>query len=231
MKVRHLLLVIMTLILVGCSNQVSNISLEKKTLIPFSSLRSDPNITSSEYLNRIEKYNIVLRSSPIPIFLTDIENMPAEVSNALANNSFSKIYGLYVINSKNESMPKEYIFINIDLPIESIVTTYFHEYKHYQCFKKGCYCVSLKDTVMENEKIILAILREKHAIEYELLEALKSKDQHLIKDVFMSISNYILYDKNPVYKMAALSVADSVEWIEAILFLANIEQGKSEKVR
>jgi hypothetical protein len=200
MKVWYSLLIIVLLIATGCSNSSINSSL---SII-------GPNNIPPAYID-------ILESSPIPIYIMDQNDLPVEIKL----KTLGKLSGLYVINAKDETFPDEFIFINIDNSPETIVTTFFHEHQHYQCKKTNCRCTR-SNSFPKDEQIVFSILREKHALEGELRRSMNLKDPDLVKNVILSISNYILYGKNCVYKMAAVCIYDKELWKEAVIFISDM---------
>lgn len=218
MKLKNLLLITVLLIIVGCGSQ----AVKKTTPPPF--LLNELNI------QRIEQYNAILNSSPIPVFLMDPNELPESLKVSIRINTLGKLFGLYIRNNKEETLPNEFIFININYTPETVLITFFHEYQHYQCAKTNCYCMG-SEYLPKEEQIIFSALREKHAMENELRQALKLKDYHLIQNAFISISNYILYSQECTYKLAAISVVGGGLWDEAAKIISKTEEEKLKKVR
>lgn len=196
-NLKCLFLIIALLIATGCNHSSINSSL---SIIV-------PNNIPPAYVD-------ILKSSLIPIFIMNQDDLSERIKTFIKLETLGKISGLYVTNTKDKIFPDEFIFINIDGSPETIVTTFFHEYQHYQCKITNCRC-SRSNSFPKDEQIVFSILREKHAMENELRESLKLKDSRLIKNALLSISNYILYGNNCIYKMAAISIYDKKLWKEA----------------
>lgn len=228
MKVKHLLLIFI-LIISSCNSHLTNPGLKRKSPPPYSLLVKDLNSVTPEYIKRMEKYNTILKSCPIPIFIMDINDLPEKLKPSLSSKPLKKLYGLYIIDNIDGTWPDEFIFINKNNSPESIIITFFHESQHYQCRTNKCYC--FVSPFSDDEKIILTSLKEKHSMENELRESLKLKDPHLIANTISSIANYILYSQDCAYKMAATSIAGGELWNKSYAFLLNIQKENTEKVR
>jgi len=228
MRAKHLLLFVMLLAIAGCNYPSVSFVSSKKIPPPFS-LLADPNNASPSYLKRIEKYNDILKSSPVPIFVMDQDDLPEKLKEFLKLPVLGILHGVYVANSKDKEMPNKFIFINNRNSPEATVVTFFHEYQHYLCEKKGCYCIS-DNHLPKDEKMLYSILREKHALENELRQSLKLKDPYLISNSFVSLTNYILYNKECIYKLAAVMMVDGKLWNQATKFIVE-QEGKIKKVR
>ncbi len=232
MRIKCPFLIVLMIIFISCNKQLINPRDAIPQVIPppFSFLDIDPNNTNLEYINRMKQYDKIIQSSPVPVFIIKKDNLPKYLIASLQLELIKKLFGLYVINSTDFAWPKEFIFINRESSPESILSTYFHEYQHYQCQITSCYCV-MTSSLPEDEQIIVRALREKHAIENELKVALEMKDDKLIKRVVLSITFFILYNEDCTYKMASLSVVKGKYWGKAIIFLLQLQKGKEEKIR
>ena len=158
----------------------------------------------------------------------DVNDLPKNLFT-FKGRSIETIYGLFVMNEVDPRFPDEFIFINKNSSLEMIMITFFHEYQHYTCRKTKCYCS--KKLLSKDEDIIMRIVREKHAIENELRASLELKDVYLLTLSILSISNYILYDNDCVYKLASICIIDGKLWNEALSFLRELQKGKPLKVR
>lgn len=230
MRIRSLFLIIFILIITSCNQQLSNpYNLIEKIKPPlFSFLDKDPNNSNITYIKRMKKYDKIIKSSPIPIFVIKQNDLPRYLVNALNLELVPQTYGLYVTNTIDPSWPKEFIFINIESSSEMILTTFFHEFQHYKCKITQCYC-SKPFLFPPDEQIIIRILKEKHAIENELKESLDMQDIYLVNNVFISITKYILFSNNCIYKMASLSVINGRIWEKANIFLLRLKKIKEKK--
>lgn len=225
MKVKNLLFIIILLIIAGCNYPLVNSPINSLPL-----LTQDPNNISPAYIKKIEEYNNILATSLIPVFIMEQNDLPEDLRTDLKIDLIGELYGLHVINNQNSTLPDEFIFINIDNSPETIITTFFHEYQHYQCRKTKCYCVRT-NFLPPDEQLVLTILREKHAIEGALRRSLETKNTDLILNSFLSTTHFALYEVNCIYKMAAISVASGDLWKEVIIFVSDLEKGKLKKVR
>ena len=109
MKSKYLSLIILLILFVGCNSFVSNeLSLEKDrnpSLIPinippsFSFLFIDPNNINPIYVQRMQRYDTILKTSPVPVFVMDTKNLPNSLKISLKNKTNYKICGLYIINN------------------------------------------------------------------------------------------------------------------------------------
>ena len=226
MNVKHLFLIILAFMLVVCQLAFSNIthSTTIETSTSFPSNRDTNNLT---YIERLKIYNKIIQSSPIPVMIVDQNSLPEKITNPL-KDKFTIVYGLYIADANDSLWPKEYIFINKKYSIETKLTTFFHELQHYRCRITKCYCYS-SSVFSEDEKIIATILKEKHALENELRMGLEMKDPYLLENSVISIINYILYDKDYIYKIASLSIFDGPYWKKSIKFLKEWKEKKTKK--
>lgn len=221
MRIKHFILFISLLVFTGCNSQFIHTPIEYTYPFSFSHfIIKDPNNIGEEYSQRIKKYNDILASSSVPIFIMDQEDLPEELKKSIKLKNIDRVSGLYFSNSKYKTMPHRFIFINKENSPELIMITFFHEYQHYLCEISGCYCN--KDNFLpEDERIIYSIFGEKHAIENELRRSLELKDINLIKTSILSISNYILHDQSCTYKMASTCIINKDLWNKSIEFLLN----------
>ena len=229
MKLSPLFLIFLLLI-AGCISQVIEVKTEKNIPPPWSWNVKDPNNITQNHIKRLEKYNDILKSSPIPIFIINQHDLPEELKPFIEMGFFEKLHGLYATKIENKIWPDEFIFINSDASPETIIVTFFHEYQHYKCKINNCYCVA-PNNLPKDEQIVYAVLREKHAMENELRMSLNLKDSSLVLNSYISTAHYILYSKNCIYKMAAICIIDGELWEQAGDFLSRLEKGKVEKVR
>jgi hypothetical protein len=211
----------MLLAIAGCSHHLVNFS-PQRTPPPISLSVADPNNVFQSDLDRIKKYENIIKSSPIPVFVMTQEELPDKLQKYLKLKVIGKLHGLYVSSSYDPNMPREFIFLNKNDTAEEIMITYFHEYQHHLCQIKKCYCI--KDNHLpKDEKLIYSIIREKHALENELRQSLKLKDPYLVKTAYTSLCRYILYSNEYSYKMAGIMMVDGDLWNETVKFLKERE--------
>lgn len=226
MKVKYLFVIILLLIFAGCSyHQLSKQELEVKSPPKFLFSIDDPNNLTPDILERINSYNTILSSYDIPIFIIKYEDLPEGLKKDVNLSTIGKIYGLYITNTRDKTWPDKFIFINIDITPEEIITSIFHEYQHHLCNITQCYC-SAPNTFPKDEQMIFTILKEKHAMENEFKESLRLEDPVLLLTCIRSVSNYILLGTNCTYKEASMSIYDGELWKEATDFLSNYQKGK-----
>ncbi len=202
-----------------CDAGLALIPLEVKSPPVFSFTEIDPNSIVLEYMARMERYDVIISSSPIPVFI-----MPQA---ALPNKFYPQskgIFGLYVDSHSNELWPEKFIFINSVYSAEQIITSYFHEIEHYVCSASNCICSNKDKVLMMDDSIISAILREKHAMVNELTMSWEAKDSKLIAQSLTTISRYIISENpNLIYKMAAISATKDPIWDKSYDYLKKLE--------
>ena len=94
MNVKYLFLTVTLLIIIGCSPYSPKINFPIKSPPIFSFANKDPNNTNTEYIKRMKKYDNIIRSSPIPVFIMDQNDLPSVLNNSLQYASLGQIYGL-----------------------------------------------------------------------------------------------------------------------------------------
>ena len=202
-----------------CNAGLAPIPLEEKTPPAFTFTEKDPNSIVLEYIARMERYDAIISSSPVPVFI-----MPQA---ALPNEFYPQskgLFGLYVDSHSNGLWPKRFIFINSIYSTEQILTSYFHEIKHYVCAASNCICSNKDKVLMMNDSIVSAILREKHAMVNELTMSWEAKDSKLIAQSLTTIAKYIISENpNLIYKMAAISATEDPIWDKSYDYLKKLE--------
>jgi len=222
MKFKILLILLFISLLSSCSITTSPSSL---TLAPpgyYLLDNADPE-ESNEYLARMEKYDSILATSPIPIFIIDIEDFASEIFLKIGNRyplekmSRINILGMYFYGNPLQNYPHEFIFINKSLTPEQMIVTYFHEIGHYYHRINKC-----------QECIDNPINREKHALYNELKMGWEYDVPLVLESSIRTMALYATDEKaNTSYKMATFEVMKTDLWKQTMAYLISLEKGLS----
>jgi len=181
---------------------------------------TDPNTVSEEYLARIENYDRILRSSPIPVYVLSIEDFTNQIFLEVGSNftlgkiSDINILGMYLYGSPVENLPPEFIFINKALIPEQIMATYFHEIGHHYHMKEGC------KGCLESHTI-----RESHAIHNELKMGWEQELPYVLRSTVITMKIYITRkDADLVYKLASFEVMKTDLFKQTVEYLTLIKK-------
>ncbi len=140
MRIKFLLLISILLTIQGCNHLFfSSPKTDQKTPTPFSFVDNAPNNVNLKYLLRMSRYDKIIKSTSIPVFIMDQNELSYKLPDKLKT---TKLYGMFISNNFDPNWPKEFIFINKNTTPEQIITTYFHEYQHYKCIKYNCFCIN-----------------------------------------------------------------------------------------
>jgi len=221
MKLKTLILLIIIFLLCSLCSCVSvpppSSSLPKYSL----SKLIDPNSVSVEYLERIAKYDKILASSPIDVFIISMEEFASKIflkintPNHIFKISDINILGMYFHGPIIDGFPKEFIFINKALTPEQIMVTYFHEIGHYYHLKDKC-----KDCMAD------PIVREAHAIYNELKMGWEHELPHVLESSIRTMGIYaVRKDADIIYKMATFKVMETDLWKQTMAYLILLERG------
>ncbi len=223
MKITHLFLFIF-LIFAGCQSPTLDIAIKNvKTPPPFSFLEKTPQNKTFEHIARMRRYDKILESSPIPVFVISQEELPQNLF--IISDRENKFYGIYVEKSPDDSWPSKFIFLNKNESANQIMTTYFHEYGHYKCEMSKCVCY-VDNMGFGKSKILSIILKEKHAMINELEMSWEMSDTYLLSRSIITIANYALNNNSGLYQMAAIAATEEDIWKKIMNYLKEIKEEK-----
>lgn len=222
MKIKILLLCIILSLFSSCvSIRQSSIFYQPPT---FSFVSLDPNSTDEAYVKRMEKYDRILATSPIPVYIMDMNDLAQEFLLQQTTMDMEivdiklvdyNVYGVYFSGQKVNSWPKEFIFINKSLTPEAIIATYAHEIGHYEHKKNGCICMILRDPVM----------MEEHAFLHELQVGWDYNDPIMLDTSVRIMASYVFGDStNLYYKFAVFRVMKTNLWHSTMAYLTILER-------
>ena len=188
----------------------------------FSLMESADPESDNEYLERMERYDEILASSPIPVYIISETEFMEDIFMKADNNyplekiSDVNILGSYFFGQTIKAWPDEFIFINKRLTPEQIMVTYFHEIGHYFHRKSGCqWCI-------DNP-----IIRESHAFYNELKMSWEYELPYVLESSVRTMALYAIDKKsNMTYKMAVFEVMKTDLWKQTMTFLKEQEEGK-----
>lgn len=227
MKIRIFLLFILLSLLTSCA------SIDRSSILykppAFSFVLIDPNNFDEAYAQRMEKYDRILATSPIPVYIIDVDDLAQELKSQailtieivdikIIDIEFTEysVYGTYFKNTGTKGWPSEFIFINKNLTPEDIIATYAHEIGHYEHNKNNCECFVKKDFIMIEE----------HAFLNELRVGLHYNDPEMLETSIRIMGSYTLGNGgNLYYKLAIFNVMKSDLWRTAIAYLILLENG------
>jgi hypothetical protein len=209
---KNILILILTLFLVSCS------SFNCQNNITSYSVVSHDNNTDLKILIAYDK---ILCSSPIPVYIMPMDafvnDFLVPYSLSVQNmywkiDSFSTLYGLFVPLHHVSGWSSQFIYINSSLTSHQIMSTYFHELRHYKCFKSHCACLYSENWVMEF-----------HAFKNEIYQCIKNDfpDALLasLQEIVLFADSPASLSKNPSHKVASLKIYSSTYWQDAIVYL------------
>ncbi len=226
MRIKYLYLFILFCIFLisGCTESgLIPIIIKKEVPPPFSFLDNDPNDITLEYIARMERYDAIIKASPIPVFVINQGDLPEKYYTF--GGVKKELFGLLIQGWRHQEYPEDFIFLRKNVPPEQIVTSYFHEIKHYECIMTKCQCSDSTTELGEDSMIISAILREKHAMLNELERSWEAKDSLLISHAIIVVAGYILSNEVDImYKMAAISVTEEPLWKDSLDYISNLEK-------
>lgn len=209
---------------------VTPIETEEYYSVPYFSFEDiDPNNMDSSYRERMKKYDIIMGECPIPIYVITQKQFLLDYVMKIdfimsKRHPDTEFYGLYSFDVKVKGFPNEFIFINIDMAPEQILTTYFHEYGHYLHRKKNCVCFQINDI----------ILKEKHALQNEFEMAWKYNLPEVMESSFRTMALFMLDDRmSMTYKIAIAELMKEKIWRKTLDYLIKIEaeREKLKKIR
>jgi len=221
MSTKHCFLISVIFLLISCSTSFKNISSNPPVLNSFSFLSIDPNNTDSDYLQRMKKYDNIIKDCPIPLCVIKQQELPKEILKSINKKYGDLVFcGLYYNKKSYDGFYSEFIFIDERCAPEHILSTYFHEYTHYLHEKNKCICFINKDIC----------LGEEHALLGELELGVEHSDLYAISSSIAGIYLYILTEETPIsYKIAALRVLKSDQFKKAKQLIAEYEKKYPEK--
>jgi len=221
MRIRILLTLLLIIILSSCSNVQPP---SKQIIFPtdFSLLDSANPESEDSYLARMEKYDNILKASPIPIYLLSSEEFASEIFLKIGNRyplekiSRVNIMGMYFHGQKFEKWPNEFIFINKNLTPEQVIVTYFHEVGHYYHRINKC-----------QECIDNPIKREEHALYNELKMGWEHDAPKVLESSIRTMALYMT-DKNSniSYRMATSEIMGTDLFRQTMKYLKEVEEKK-----
>jgi hypothetical protein len=214
LKLKYWLILGLLLFVSSCS---SHRSPQIVTIAPpiFSFASIDPNNTDEKYATRMIKYDQILNTSPIPVFVMNVGKLDPRIPKRNGIKQDDKfLFGLYSHNEPIEGWPLDFIFINDKTTPEQMIVTYFHEVGHYHCTKKKCFC--LKDTIM----------REQHAIIHELEMGWKYDCFLALESSIRMIGEYAtsINEDLKMYHMASNNIIKTEIWKKTINHLIKMEK-------
>ena len=220
MKFKLLLISLLLVSALSCQN------VEDKPFIIFPSYfltdTADPNTVSPDYMERMKKYDAILATSPVPVYIIDETEFITDIFLKIDSNyplekmSNINILGLYFYGKNVGKWPNEFIFINKRLNPDQIIVTYFHELGHYMHRKNGC------KGCIDNP-----ITRESHALYYELKMGWEYELPYALESSIRTMALYtVSKDSNITYKMAVFEVMKTSLWKQTLTFLKDCEEGK-----
>jgi len=164
-----------------------------------------------EYNARIQEYDKILRECPVPLFIMDLHVFLDEFFMSMTEDIFTLrkggILGMYVNGLHVKGWPEEFIFINKNMSSAHIMSTYFHEIKHYECISTKCICT----------KTTSLWLKEAHALEHEIEMSLKHDFPEVLRVSTLGVIKYMLDPDQPIsYRFAAFRVHRRTMWTEAM---------------
>jgi hypothetical protein len=173
----------------------------------FSFLEKITTDTSDEYIRKMEKYDRIIKKCPIPVIIIPRHDLPFEYRSHFGFD----INGAYFYEDEAiENLPKEFIFINKDSSPENILSTYLHEYSHYDHHTKECLCFFLADHT----------LAEAHAIYNSLKYSLNYNLPDVADTIVLKIIGWYKDKETPIeYRVAALSVIQNDLFVDALRYL------------
>jgi hypothetical protein len=223
MRVIHLFLIAFVIFL-GCSSQItSEVNCQTISPPPFSFLDKDPNNILFEHVERMKRYDEILKSSPVPVFVIEQKDLPDIYNLVDANGKEKKYFGLYVPSCPIPQWPKTFIFLEKTASVEQIMTSFFHETQHHTCRLTECACKGDEEVFGPNDTVITSILSEKHAILNEFHMGWKLKDSYLLNNSFLLTVGYITRSDSITYKAAGIGVTEEEIWNKTVNYLADLE--------
>ncbi len=178
----------------------------------------NPNNSDVSYKERMNKYDVILGESPIPVYVMKISDFaPMFLSSVYFEKlSSNTILGGYFYGREGDGWPNDFIYINIDLSPELILGTYYHEIGHYYDRKNKCAC--LKDPV----------LSEASALKNELEMAWEHNTPLVLKSSVYVIILYALGEtENITYRQASFLVMKEDIWRKSVKYLEENEATNS----
>ncbi len=178
---------------------------------PFSFLDCDPNNTSTEYVERMKEYDRVIKLCPIPIYVMDFKDLPKELRSKNKPNKIT--IGKYCYDKHVIGWPSEFILLDKKLNPYSMMSTYFHEYQHYQCRLTKCECREWITKKVRRKAI------ERCAIRAELRISIYRNDPFILLEAIKVVEDFSnCDDKECSYKSASQSIMKSALWKEASIY-------------
>lgn len=233
-KTLPILLTTLLLFLFSCT------SLQKPVHVPifqppaFSFVTVDANNTDKDYIERMEKYDLIMSKSPIPVYVMDVntfskyfpmKGIVIEIKPEDPNDPNSveildikvveyNILGMFLYNQKNKEWPRSFIFINNSLTPEQIIATYAHEIGHYKHKEKGCVCMSG----------LFPIMSEEHAFLNELEVGWEYDDPEMLETAVRIMGTYAVEKgTSSTYKLAVFNVMQTELFKKTMAYLIILE--------
>ncbi|MHA1468945.1 MAG: hypothetical protein ACTSSP_00135 [Candidatus Asgardarchaeia archaeon] len=192
----------------------------------FSFSGMDPNNLQIDYAVRMEKYDEILSSSPIPVFVMSMNEFafdflyyflddPNSIGLKVSSVEDINILGMYVINHGVKGWPNEFIFINEALAPRQIMVVYAHEIGHYNCQKIHCKCLNPHDLV----------LSELHGLLNELQVAWDHDLPIVMESSIRIMASQIIDPDTDLHnKIAIALIMDFEIWEKSIKYLKDQEE-------
>ena len=154
----------------------------------------------------MKEYEKIISLCPIPIYVMEKKDLPKDIH---PKHTTSKEWlGIYYYNQKNPTLPSEFMFLLIRDNPYKIMSTYFHEYQHYQCRITKCAC-----------RKECRISREGCALRAELRTSIYRNDPFVLLEAIDCVENFSnCSHEDCVYKPAAQNVKKSELWREANIY-------------
>ena len=154
----------------------------------------------------MKRYDAIIEASPLPVFIINQKDLPDKYCTI--NGVRREYYGLYIRGFLDPVYPSEFFFLRKNTSPAQIITSFFHELRHYECYITKCLCSNTEGEFVTDNVIVSTVLREKHGMINELEMAWEMKDTLLISSSMNSIATYILgEDVTPIYRAAAYAVS------------------------
>lgn len=151
-----------------------------------------------------------IKRSPIPVIIESLPKYKRYLSASGEMGDFKGIVGEMVLynNSQKAGYPKQFIWINSRLKVESKLTCLEHEMHHYK-------------SVSSNESNISTINEEFGAYKSELKLAMKLRSREMVKSVLHDITNVIIKNHGGIVHVEACKklIKDEL-FIKAVHYLA-----------
>lgn len=206
----------------------------------FSFVPKDINDVDEKYIGRMKKYDRIMSTSPIPVYVIDVEifkkdfptkSIVIEIKPADPNDPNSieildikvtdvNLLGAFMYRQKKAGWPETFIFINNSLKPSEMISAYAHEIGHYEHKKNECLCMSG----------LFPIMAEEHAFIHELKMGWKYDDPPMLKAAVRVMGTYIVDENSDsLYRNAVINVMKTEIFKKTMAYLLILE-GINEKI-